>query len=146
MMPTIGQILTLLTGCLAFAVGGGISLARLWTDHPGQRLMAKICFYLGIGLTVVVLVWHAGSRGAWLPLEDNFETLLWVGLLLAVFLMYTQRRKPIGGLDWFIMPIVIVTLVTAAVFGRAMPRDYGHYVQRGWIWLHLVGTFGGALA
>src|SRR5947207_1620681 len=122
--PTIPQILLLLVSCLVFAAGGGISLARIWSDHPGQRLMAKICLYVGIALAVIVLIWHAANRGAWMPLEDNFETLIWLGLLLAVFLMYMQRAKPIGGLDWFIMPIVIVLLLAAALFGRTMPRDY----------------------
>ena len=51
-------------------------------------------------------------------LDDNFEAFLWLAILLAIFVMYVQRTRPIGGLDWFVMPIVIVLLVAAAVFGR----------------------------
>ena len=40
---------------------------------------------------LVALVWHCIWRGNWLPLEDNFDTLIWLGFLLAIFVMYVQR-------------------------------------------------------
>ena len=75
--------------------------------------------YVGICLNVAVLIWHSIGRGSWVPLEDNFDTLIWLGLLLALFVAYVQRVHPLRGLDWFVMPIAILLLVAAAVFGSA---------------------------
>ena len=54
-----------------------------------------------------------------------------------------QRTKPILGLDWFIMPVVILLLCAAAVFGRS---KWHPYIPATWLWVHLVSTFGGAVA
>ncbi len=54
---------------------------------------------------------------------NNFEALVWLGLILALFVMYVQRRHPIGGLDWFVMPMAILLLIGAAIFGRTEPRN-----------------------
>jgi ABC-type uncharacterized transport system permease subunit len=123
-MPTTGQLILLSLSCLLFAGGAAMSFARLWRDHPGQRLAAKVCVYLGIVVALGVLVWHAANRGEWVPLGDNFETLIWLGLLLAGFLLYVQRRRPVGGLDWFLLPLVVLLLASAAVFGRTTPHAY----------------------
>ena len=59
-----------------------------------------------------VLVWHTTMRGGnWLPLEDNFEAFIWLAILLAAFVLYVQRAKALGGLDWFVTPIAIVLLM-----------------------------------
>ena len=94
-------------------------------------------------LGVIVLLWHNTTRGSWLPLGDNFDTLIWLGLLLAIFSFYVQRTKPIGGLDWFTTPIVILLLLAAAIFGRTQPHEY---VATTWSWVHRVSAYGGALA
>src|SRR5438045_3623641 len=128
-MPTIGQILVLLGACLAFAAGGGISLARLWTDHPGQRLMAKICLYVGIGLTVAVLIWHSASRGAWLPLEGNFERLvsvtvgfarLTIGLITGFARIVKEGGETRLGPHWFSSPKVILTIAVWVVYALVL--------------------------
>ena len=142
-MPGPGQLALLLCSILLFAIGGGISFARWWVDQPKLRLPAKICMYLGICLAIGVLVWHAIDTRNWLPLEDNFDALIWMGLLLALFVAYVQRRKPLAGLDWFVMPIVVLLLACAAVFGRATPHDY---TETTWSWLHRVTAYGGAVA
>src|SRR5688572_15584209 len=41
------------------------------------------------------------------------------------------------------MPIVILLLVSLAVFGRAKPHEY---VGTTWSWVHRVGSYGGAVA
>jgi hypothetical protein len=43
-----------------------------------------------------------------------FEGWLLGLAMLAAFVMYVQRWRPIGGLDWFIMPMVILLLIGAA--------------------------------
>ena len=62
---------------------------------------------------------------------------------LAGFVLYVQRTRPLGGLDWFVMPIVIILLIAAGVLGKAKPQEY---VGTTWYWIHLMTAFGGALA
>jgi ABC-type transport system involved in cytochrome c biogenesis permease subunit len=76
-------------------------------------------------------------------LGDNFDTLIWLALLLAGFVLYLQKTKPVGALDWFILPIAVLLLVAAAVFGRARPHDY---VGSAWSVAHRLTLFGSALA
>jgi ABC-type uncharacterized transport system permease subunit len=77
------------------------------------------------------------------PLDDNFDALIWLAVLLALFVMYVQRTRPVGGLDWFIMPIVIALLVGAAVLGHTKPHGY---VTTTWRWVHRVTAYGSAIA
>jgi ABC-type transport system involved in cytochrome c biogenesis permease subunit len=141
--PTAGQLSLLVASIAAFAIGGAISLSRLWVERPWSRLSAKACMYFGITFALAVLVWHSVTRANWIPLDDNFDAFIWLGVMLAGFVAYVQRRKPIGGIDWFIMPIVILLLVAAAVFGSARPHAYLHTA---WSWLHRVTSYGGAVA
>ena len=60
----------------------GVELERI-------RIAAKACAYVGVTLGILVLVWHSLVRGSWLPLEDNFDALIWLALLLA-----TLSRAP----------------------------------------------------
>ena len=141
--PTAGQVALLIVSVALFAAGWGLSLARLWHDREGLRVAAKACMYGGLVGGLGVLVWHSAQRGNWLPLTDNFDTLVWLGLLLALFVLYTQRTRPLRGLDWFVSPIVILLLVSAAVFGRAKPHEYD--LRSVWLWTHRVTAYGGAV-
>src|SRR5437763_10737443 len=134
-MPSIGQLSVLIFSALLFTFGAGVSPTRLWRERPGKRLAAKVCTYIGLLLALIVVLWHSGSRGQWIPLGDNFDTLIWLGLLLAAFVLYIQRWRPIGGLDWFLLPMVTLLLVAAAVFGRAKPQAY---VASTWLWAHRI--------
>ena len=140
---TAGQLALLFVSIALFAVGAGLSLARLRWDRNGLRLAAKGCLYLGTLAGLGTLVWHSAERGGWYPLEDNFDALIWLGLLLAGFVLYTQRARPLRGLDWFVSPIVVLLLVSAAVFGRATPHQYD--VRSVWLWTHRVTAYGGAV-
>ena len=124
MLPTTGQISLLIIAIALFAVGGMISLVRLGRDKPRLRIAAKACMWSGVTVALAVLVWHSIVRQSWLPLEDNFDALTWLAVVLAVFVMYVQRRKPLGGLDWFVMPIVILLLVGAVITGLAKPQSF----------------------
>jgi ABC-type uncharacterized transport system permease subunit len=141
--PTAGQLALLIASVVLFAVGSGMSLARIRWDKNSLRVAAKACWYWGVLLGLGVLVWHSIDRGRWLPLEDNFDTLVWLGLLLALFVLYVQRTRPLGGLDWFVMPIVILLLACAGVFGRTKPHEY---TVSTWSWTHRLSAYGGALA
>lgn len=148
MPPTTAQLILLGFSVAFFAIGGAVSLARLWSQRPGLRIAAKACMYGGLVSAIGVLAWHAFSRGQWRPMEDNFDALIWLAVLLGLFVMYIQRVKPIGGLDWFIMPVVILLLVAAGLFGRL---DYHAYKELGvgkntWVWVHRVTAYGGAVA
>jgi len=142
---TTGQIRVLVLAILLFLVGGLISIARAWRNKESLRIAAKACLWSGVFVSLGVLVWHAIAResGNWLPLDDNFEAFVWLAILLAVFVMYVQRTKPIGGLEWFVMPIVILLLVSAGVFGKARPQAY---VDTAWSWVHRITAYGGTLA
>jgi ABC-type uncharacterized transport system permease subunit len=141
--PTNGQLALLILAIAFFAIGGGISLSRVRHERRNSRIAAKACGWMGVLLGVIVLLWHNSTRGSWLPLGDNFDTLIWIGLLLAAFSFYVQRTKPIGGLDWFTTPMVMLLLIAAAVFGRTQPHEY---VATTWSWVHRVSAYGGALA
>lgn len=142
-VPNLGQLALLLAAIAAFAFGGGISLARLRSDRPGLRVAAKACLYLGVCLAIGVIIWHSADRRSWAPLEDNFDTLIWLAVLLALFVAYTQRVHPVRGLDWFVMPIVVLFLSFAVIFGRTTPHVY---VNRSWQWVHMAAVNAGALA
>jgi ABC-type uncharacterized transport system permease subunit len=145
--PTAGQTALLIVAITLFAAGVALSLLRLWKpdERRGQqlRVAAKACTYLGVATALGVLVWHSVNRHNWVPLADNFDSLIWLGLLLALFVLYTQRTRPLRGLDWFVMPIVILLLVGAAVFGRTKPHEYD--ARSLWLWTHRVTAYGGAV-
>jgi ABC-type uncharacterized transport system permease subunit len=142
-VPRAGQLALLFAAVAAFAAGGVLSLARLKSDNNRLRIAAKACQYFGILLGVAVLAWHSLARRSWLPLEDNFDAMIWLALLLAAFVAYVQGTRPLRGLDWFVMPIVIGLLVAAAVFGRATPHEY---LDTTWSWVHRVTAYAGAVA
>jgi ABC-type uncharacterized transport system permease subunit len=147
--PTTGQIITLVLAILLFAAGGLVSLARVWWDRESLRIAAKACLWSGLTVSLAVLVWHGMTRGnanaggRWLPLEDNFEAFIWLAVLLTGFVLYVQRTRPLGGLDWFVMPLVVLLLVAAVVLGKAKPQEY---VDTTWSWVHRVTAYGGTAA
>ena len=143
MTPNAGQLALLLASITLFVIGGVVSLMRMRFNWESVRLAAKSCQWLGVSLAIGVLIWHSAARHSWMPLEDNFDALIWLGVLLAAFVMYVQRRRPIGGLDWFVMPIVVLLLISAAVFGRERPHEY---VASTWSWVHRVTAYGGSIA
>src|SRR3954452_21639029 len=145
--PPAGQLVVLCTAIALFVIGGLLSLLRLRASSPAGverfRIAAKARGYLCASAALAVLIWHSAQRGSWLPLEDNFDALVWLGLLLALFVLYIQRRRAVGGLDWFLMPIVILLLISAAVFGSAKPHAY---VTTTWSWVHRGTAFAGIVA
>src|SRR5262245_16237185 len=124
MLPTTGQLAVLILAIAFFVIGGVISLVRRQREQWWMRIAGKANMWSGVTAALAVLIWHSIARGSWIPLEDNFDSLIWLALILAVFVLYVQRRKPLGGLDWFVMPIVILLLVGALVIGLTRPQTY----------------------
>lgn len=144
--PSIYQLVLLVLSAALFAAGGVMSLVRLGREGEWLRIGAKVCMYLGVCAALGVIVWHSSARGSWSPLRDNFEALIWLAVILALFVMYLMRHRPVPGLDWFVMPIVIMLLVGAAIFGRVEYQQYQPLVGHTWEWVHRVSSYTGTIA
>ena len=142
-MPTTGQLALLIATIALFAAGGAFSLVRLWWESRTPRVISRILLGLGILASIALLTWHSAYRGQWIPVGDNFDALIWLATLLAMFVLYLQRHRHLGALDWFVMPLVVLLLVLAAVFGRTKYHDY---VGGTWVWVHRMTAYGGAVA
>jgi ABC-type uncharacterized transport system permease subunit len=142
-MPTTAQLSLLFATIALFAAGGIFSLLRLWWETRTPRVISRVLLGFGILASIALLIWHSANRGQWIPVGDNFDALIWLATLLAMFVLYLQRHKHLGALDWFVMPLVVLLLVLAAVFGRTKYHDY---VGGAWVWVHRVTAYGGAVA
>jgi ABC-type transport system involved in cytochrome c biogenesis permease subunit len=100
--------------------------------------------YFSICLALAALVWHCWDRRSWLPIEDNFEALIALAAALVGFTLYVQRARPIPGLDWFLMPIAVLMLCAAGLFGEMKSGAYEP--NRIWWLAHRMSTFGGVAA
>ncbi len=136
-----GQISLVASAGSLLAAGWGFSLARLWWDKAWIKSAARVCLWVGTAVLLASALITAGySERWWVPLEDNFAAFVWLGLLLAGFLAYVQARRPVPGLDWFLLPMVVMSLAAAIVFGGAKPHDY---VPATWYTLHRVTSYSG---
>ena len=155
MPPSGGQLILLAVAVLLLVAGSVLAVVRqrreagdteLQPSEGRWRIASKACHWLGVLASVGVIAWHALARGQWHPMADNFEALLWLGTLLAAFVMYIQAVKHIRGLDLVLMPVAILLIVAAAIFGRWEPHEYKRIGADAWIWVHHVTSYGGALA
>ena len=142
MAPSTGQLGLLLAAILFYGIGGVLSALRVRSDDPRLQSRSRLLLILGIIASLGVIIWHAAARGSWLPLEDNFDALLWLATLLALFVLYVQGTRRLGGIDWFVMPIVLLLLIASVFIG---PHT-GRYVSDAWSWMHRITAYGGALA
>ena len=147
-MPTTGQLILLGFVIALFIAGGALSFVRVRLERRGLRITSRICLGAGIVAAGALLVWHGFSRPtrSWIPIGDNFDTLVWLAMLLAMFTLYVQRHRTLGALDWFVMPLVIVLLVIAGVLGRTEFHEYHPAVADAWAWVHRVTSYVGAIA
>lgn len=145
-MPTGGQIALLLAAAAVFAVGAGASISRRWTTRPAANALVRACLLGGLGMTLVVLIWHSIGRRDWVPMGDNFDALLWLSLLLSLFVLYIQNSTRMGGVDGFVIPVVIALMLAAAYFGTREYQRYHPLVHDIWSWVHRATAYGGAAA
>lgn len=148
LVPTSGQLIVLALATLLLGFGTACSLLRLRHEQPWHGRAATALWWAGIAGGLAALVWHAAARRDWIPLGDNFDALIWLGLLLAGCVLYIQRRSPLGGIDWFAMPVVVLLLIGAMVMGSRHPLIYSEHQFTDLIWsiVHRTTTFGGTLA
>jgi ABC-type uncharacterized transport system permease subunit len=141
-MPTPAQSILLTLALALWLAGGMISFFR--RPQPGvvKWQLLRWCAAGGILCALGVIVLHASGRGDWIPINDNFEALIGLAVLLAAFVMYVQSTRPIIGLDWFLMPVAIVLLAAAGVFGRLEYRQY-QALARAWYGVHRVSCYAG---
>lgn len=142
-MPTTGQLALLILAIALFAGGAALAFVRLRRPEGVWQLLGKQCLYWGALAALAVVIWHSAHRGSWLPVEDNFDALIWLGLLTLGFVLYMQRARTVRGLDAFLVPVVVLLLVAAALFGRTKPHQY---LPVTWSWVHRVSAYGGFVA
>ncbi|GIW75971.1 MAG: hypothetical protein KatS3mg104_1034 [Phycisphaerae bacterium] len=135
--PTLGQVILTITAAGCFLVSVLISMFK--ASLRGYVLSFAVA---GTVFSSVALVWHAVQRRSWLPLDDNFDAILWIAILTAIVSLYLQRQKMIGRIDWVLSPIVALLLLSAAFFGTVMPHSYTHTL---WATLHRVSVFTGPI-
>ena len=141
MPPTTAQFVLLGCSVAFFAVASVCSLVRL--QRPGRtvRVVGRLSAALGAGAAAFVLAWHSAARQNWLPLGDNFDSLIWLALLLGLFALYVQRTAPLAGLDCFVLPTIVVLLTSAGLLGRL---EFHAYVDSAWVWAHRASSYAGA--
>ncbi len=142
-MPSNGQLALLFFAVALFAAGGLLSFLRLWKFPVSSTLASRSLLVSGIIACIAVLLWHSSTRGRWIPIGDNFDALIWLAVLLAIFVAYIQNTRPLAALDWFVMPVVILLLISAAIFGRA---DFHRYGAQAWTTVHRISAYGGSVA
>ena len=143
-MVTAGQLTLLILSISLLGAATLVAWARLVGAWPGQRLLLRGLMAGGLAAAAGGLVWHAAMRGDWMPLGDNFQTLIWLGLLLGIFLVYLQVVRPLPGIESFILPVIVAMLVGAAVFGKTRPHDY--VAGQTWEWVHHAAAYTSAVA
>lgn len=142
-VPSSVEIVGLVTAAGLMAASVGASIGRSWKVSALLKTVAAVCGWFSIIVGGAVLVSHSAGRGGWLPLDDNFDSLGASGLMLATCALYIQAVRPVGGLDWVVLPVAALLLIGAAVFGRTLPHEYG---ETAWSWTHRLTAYGGALA
>jgi ABC-type uncharacterized transport system permease subunit len=142
-MPTTGQFVLLAIAAAMLALSWGLSLARLWGERPGLPLASRAALVAGIVASLAVLAWHALQRRDWIPVHDNFDALIWLGTLLALFVLYVQGARRLGAIDWFVLPVAVLLVLGAGLAARV---EYHDYVHSTWGWVHRITAYGGAVA
>jgi ABC-type uncharacterized transport system permease subunit len=136
--PTTGQLILALLAAGCFLASVGLSMLR-----QSRRSVVFSLAIIGLSMSLTALIWHAWQRKSWLPLDDNFDAILWLANLTALGSLYLQTRKAIGRVDWVLSPIVALLLIAAAVFGKTMPHEYTHSL---WASTHRAAVFTGPIA
>lgn len=149
--PTTAQLGLLCSAIGVLVLGGIASILRLRaeaSDTTGRRtetfrILAKAALYCGILDGIALAIWRGWGKPDFQPLRDNFSAFLTLAILLMLVVAYAQRARPLRGLDLFVMPIVLLLLMMAAIFGKAAPHAYH---ETTWYVVHRVTAYGGFVA
>ena len=135
-LPTLVQLL--LVAAAALAVAGGVVVSA-----TGRRRGVVTLPAVGLALALVAQILHARRRGDPWPLQDNFDALLWLAILIGLASLYLRARGTVPKVDWVSGPIVVLLLAAAAVFGRARPHEYTDSL---WAWTHRLTAYASPVA
>ena len=145
-MPTAGQLI-LLSVAVAFLIAGGVvSLRHRDADTTTRWRILRWCSAGGIVSALCVVLWHSLAAKQWHPIADNFEALVWLGILISAVVLYVQSIKPIIGLDWFLMPAAVGLLAGAGIVARLDYKTYHPIVYSAWYTVHFATSYAGTAA
>lgn len=133
---TIVQLAGVAAAGLTVATGTALSAA-------GRARAAVVLGCVGLAIALAVQALHASLRGDWLPLQDNFDALLWLAILVGGVALYLRARGTVPRLDLVSGPIVVILLVAAGAFGVGRPHEY---INNLWFYTHGLSSFGCAVA
>lgn len=132
-VPSILQLMLVTAAAFVFAAGVGASALRIKKDLVSMALTAG-----GVVVCLLAQMLHSVQRHDWLPLQDNFDSLVWLAILLASATLYLQARRTLGRIEWFVLPVVILLLAFAAIYGSARPHAYTNSL---WGLTHRIGVY-----
>ena len=107
----------------------------LWSSASPLRLSAKIFDYAGLTAAIGVIIWHSIARGHWQPMSDNFDTIIWLAILLCMMLpphlLVGKDIKDLHAGDsvWMIVPaasllmVMLLWLTGGVGFSRVHPLE-----------------------
>jgi len=47
-------------------------------NTTANAISGKSCVYFGLSTAAGVLIWHSFTRRSWIPIDDNFDALIWL--------------------------------------------------------------------
>ena len=145
--PQLAQLVAAgVTGVWFLGIAAAVA-ARLWRGQATPTRATRWLTLLGILAAAGVLAWHVYPQlaaGRWRPFGDNFEALLWLAALTAGFVGSVQWRRPVPGLELYMLPVVALLLIGAAAAEAWWPREYD--VVGSMAMIHRVSSYAGAAA
>lgn len=134
--PTIAQLIWIAVAAVLLA-GGTIASAKR------RRPLAAGLSVAGLLAAILAQTLHALHRNDWIPLQDNFDALLWLAILLAATSLYLRRNPAMTPIDRIATPIAVLLMAGAAFYGKARPHEYTDSL---WAWTHRLSAYASPLA
>ena len=135
-LPTLVQLL--LVAAAALAVAGGVVVSATGGKRGVVALPAA-----GLALALIAQIVHGWRRGNVWPLQDNFDALLWLAILIGGVSLVLRGWGIVPRVDWVSGPIVALLLAGAAVFGRTTPHEY---TDSPWYLTHRLSSYASPVA
>ena len=136
-IPTIAQLLLTAVAALLLLCGTLAVIKNTESRAAAGLSLTGVCFALAAQAL------HSVHRHDWMPLQDNFDALLWLAILLAATSLYLRRTPAMQPIDWIATPVAVLLMLCAAVFGKARPHEYTGSL---WYWTHFISAFASPVA
>jgi len=143
-MPTVGQLVLVVCSAAMYAAAAAFAVRRLYVRRDQRTWLGRMLTLAALACAVAALLWHCLADVGWKLGSDNFAALMWLAVLLGAFVAYVQWMRRITGLDAFALPVVVMLLAAAAVFGRSEPHRYRTLAADAVVYAHWVTAYGGA--